>query len=708
MPAIEEHHGSFVDLVNPLQGTDSQRNFSHGNCLPLIDMPWGMTAWSLQTRNEARWFFHSDDRYLFGLRATHQPSPWMGDYGYVLMMPQAGQLEKNRHSWSSSYRQEQATIRPHLLDVNLLRYGVRMQFAPTERCAVIRLTFGDRPGGRLLFDLLDAEGEIQIKGSTVTVRTMAQSGSAHKDFCTHFVAEFDCPLLADQSGVENGVAWAELDLPPSREVTVRLSTSFISDAQCRINLAHEIGTQSFDEVSAAGAAEWNRMLGQIEVDGLNDEQQRTFYTCLYRALLFPRATHELDKNGRQVHYSFFDGQLHDGPMYTDNGYWDTYRTVYPLLSILHPKRLTEMTEAWLNVYRESGWLPKWASPGHRGVMIGSHIDAVLADAYAKGIDVDWELALEAMLKHATQEHPTGRMGRDGVRQYLELGHVPQDEVRESASETMDYAYDDWCIAQIARGLGRTDVFRDFMERSKNYRNVFDPRVGFMRGRNRDGSWVEPFNPIDWGGSYVEGSVWQCGWAVQHDIPGLIELMGGREAFLAKLNELLDTPPDFNIGSYACEIHEMSEMAAVDFGQYAHSNQPSHHLLYLFTAAGDPATTQRWVRRVMDELYNSGPRGFCGDEDNGEMSSWYIFNALGFYPLTPGQSRYTLGSPLVQRARIHLENGNMLEIEAANNSTAAVFVAQAEINGKSCEFNQIDHFALMAGGTLKFDMSPMKS
>jgi predicted alpha-1,2-mannosidase len=557
---------------------------------------------------------------------------------------------------------------------------------------------------RLLIDLLDAEGELRMEGTSLFGYTQAcQPGSAPESFKLSFIVDFDCPVLFEKSGIENNLSWVELDLPASRQVTVRIATSYLGREQCRLNLQRELGTRSFEQVAAVGAEIWNTLLGQIEVEGLDIAQQRTFYSCLYRASLFPRATHEFDADERQIHYSFFDDGVHDGPMYTDNGYWDTFRTVYPLLSILHPQRLAEMTEAWLNIYRESGWLPKWPSPGHTGCMIGSHIDAVLADAFSKGIPANWELALEGMIKHANEEHPTGRAGRSGVTPYLELGFVPHDELKESSSRTMDFAYDDWCIAQVAKGVGRTELYEEYMCRSKTYCNVFDPGVGFMRGRNRDGSWVEPFNPIDWGGSFVEGSVWQCGWAVQHDIQGLIELMGGRRKFLKKLHELLDSPPRFNIGTYPAEIHEMSEMAAVDFGQYAHSNQPSHHVLYLFTVAGEPATTQRWVRRVMAELYNAGPRGFCGDEDNGEMAAWYVFNALGFYPLTPGQTEYTLGSPLVSLARVYLENGNCLEVDAPNNGPQNIYVKEALHNDHPCQNNRIDHHALISGGSLRFVM-----
>ncbi|MCR4440341.1 MAG: glycoside hydrolase family 92 protein [bacterium] len=451
---------------------------------------------------------------------------------------------------------------------------------------------------------------------------------------------------------------------------------------------------------------WSELLGVIDIEGATEDQARTFYSALYRTVLFPHAWHELRPSGEVVHRSPYDGALHPGVLYTDQGPWDVYRTQYPLLSILFPERLAEIIQGWTNAYKEGGWFPKWASPGYRSCMIGTHIDAIIADAFVKGIrSFDMETAYEGMHKHAWQAGASdGAVGRKGLEHYLRLGYVPADLVEESVSRTLDFAYNDFCIAQVAKGLGRNEDYQLLIARAFNYKNVFDPAVGSLRGRNAGGSWVTPFDQFAWGGPYVEGGVWQCGWAVPHDPAGLIELMGGREHFLTKLDTLLATPPYFDVGSYNGEIHEMTEMAAVDFGQYAHSNQPSHHVLYLFAAAGAPWKTQYWVRRVLEELYGPGPEGFCGDEDNGEMSAWYIFSALGLYPLCPGHPSYVLGSPLFKRATIHLANGRSFTVAAPNNGRRNVYVGRVRLNGRVYKKTYLLHESIVQGGKLRLTMS----
>jgi predicted alpha-1,2-mannosidase len=487
-------------------------------------------------------------------------------------------------------------------------------------------------------------------------------------------------------------------------VNVRIGTSFVSIDQARLNLKRELGTVPFDRAVRRTAAVWENMLGRAEITTPDMEQKGTFYSCLYRALLFPRTWHEVDAVGRTFHRSPYDGKLHPGVMFADNGFWDTYRTVYPLYAILFPDQLGTILEGWVNGYRESGWLPKWPSPGERGGMIGSHIDAVIADACVKGIPgFDLAKAYEGMRKHAT-EVAGDRLGRTGLDAYLRKGFVPEQGNNHGVSCTLDYAYDDFCIAQVAAALGRDDDRRTMLRRAQNYRKLFDPRVGFMRGRTAGGEWVKPFDEFAWGGPYVEGSVWQCGWAVPHDPAGLIKLMGGDKQFVAKLDHMLSQPPRFNVVHYPYEIHEMTEMAAVDFGQYAHSNQPVHHVLYLYAAAGRPDRTQYWVRRVLNELYNSGPAGFAGDEDNGEMSSWYVLSSLGFYPLCPGTTQYVFGSPLFKRVVLHPPSGRDLTITAAGNGPATPYVKAVHINGKPTTHTYLDHRTIAAGGTLKFTMS----
>ncbi|MFV1981114.1 MAG: GH92 family glycosyl hydrolase [Rhodothermia bacterium] len=698
----------FVDYVNPLQGTDSARTFSSGNTLPLVGRPFAMTSWCLQT-SEGRWFFHPRERRLQGIRATRQPSPWIGDYGHFVLMPQVGERLVSTRSRASGYRTERSVIRPHYMKVHLDRYETTMEMTATERCGFMRVVFPT--GGqekRLILDLFPGDSQIQFAtngdSGTITGFTRANSGGVPAGFACYFVVELDCPLSLESSGREQLSAFAELRLDGEAAVEVRIGTSFISIDQAMRNLAQEIGRRDFEHIRRDAGGAWNDLLGRMEIDPVTEDDRKTFYSCLYRSFLFPRKWHEFDENNSPVHYSPYDDRVHPGIFYADNGFWDTHRTVYPLLSIVAPKELTEILNGWVNHYVESGWFPKWSSPGERGVMIGTHIDAVIADAVVKGIrGFDLEKAFEGMMKHALQKAPDGH-GRVGIEDYIRLGYVPEDRVLHGASRTMDFAYGDFCIAQVAIALGRKEEAESMLRRAGNYRNVFDPSVGFIRGRNADESWVEPFNEFAWGGPYVEGSVWQCGWAVPHDPAGLIELMGGNQKFVEKLDRMLSLPPRYHVGAYGEEIHEMTEMAAVNFGQYAHSNQPVHHVLYLFAAAGRPDRTQYWVRRVLRELYGPGLDGFSGDEDNGEMASWFVLSSLGVYPLCPGVPTYVFGSPLFHESVLHLPTGKDLTIAATDNSPEHPYVELIRRDGRHVTSTSITHADLTSGGRLQFDMA----
>jgi predicted alpha-1,2-mannosidase len=449
-------------------------------------------------------------------------------------------------------------------------------------------------------------------------------------------------------------------------------------------------------------------LGRVALSGATDDQRRTFYSCLYRTQLFPRVWHEYDADGSPIHFSPYNGQVHDGVLYADNGFWDTYRTVYPLFALLMPERLAEILQGWTNACREGGWFPQWASPGYRACMVGTHIDAVMADAVVKGVtNFDLKTAYDGLVRHASEPGDQwGNYGRLGIADYLEHGYVIEDHQDHSVARSLDYAYDDWCLSQIARVLGHQEDAQRFQARASHYRLLYDSSVGFMRAKKADGSWREPFEEFAWGGPYVEGGPWQNSWAVPHDPAGLMDLMGGPEAFTARLDQMLTQEPHFNIGAYSNEIHEMTEMAAAQFGQYAQSNQPVHHVLALYAAAGRPDRMQYWTRRVMDELYT--PDSFPGDEDNGEMSAWYILNALGFYPLCPGHPSYVLGAPLLPAARVQLPNGRELVIESTGNTPGAVYVKQLTINGQAHRPLWVSHNALMEGGHWRFEMSETPS
>lgn len=702
-------HSNPADAVNLLQGTDSMFEFSQGNTLPIAALPFGMAHWTLQSHADTPWMFQPEARRFQGFRCTHQLSPWLDDYGFATFMPFRGSIQLDAKSRSSSFNPETARLTPYSLQLQLLRYRSQVELVPTERCAVLRASFEAEPGAKACGMLIDIVGagdmvEADATGLRVHFKSKSNAGGVPDNFATYYVVVFSMP----HSGLEvrqlGNHQVGVVRFPSGDTVEARIGTSFISFEQATLNLAREIGSVPLEALRDRAAESWNEHLNVVEVEGGTNDQQRTFYSCMYRALLFPRIWHEPDANGEMRHFSAYNGQVMLGAMYADHGYWDLYRAWYPLMSILFPERLGEILQAWVNAYKEGGWLPQFPSPGYRSCMTGSLIDSVFADAAVKGISgFNLADAYEGLKKHATEPgDPAKGYGRAGLELYLRHGYVPEDRIQQSVAETVDAAYGDFCIAQVARVLGKGQDYAAFLERSQNWRSLYDPQLNFLRGKNEDGSWVTPFDPFTWGSPYVEGSAWQHRWDVPHDIRKLIEECGGDGAAVDALQQMLSCPPKFGVGVYESEIHEMSEMATVSFGQYAHSNEPVHHLLYIFAHAGRPDCTQSWVRKVMAELYT--PDAFPGDEDTGAMSAWFILSALGFYPLCPGKAEYTLGSPLFSRAVIHLPAHKTLTIEAPGNSAHAVLVRNVSLNGQTLTGPTLDHAALMEGGTLHFTMT----
>lgn len=635
----------------------------------------------------------------------------MGDYGAFTILPQVGKRLLSCSKRATAYRLDKSTVKPHLLEVELIHSGTRFSLTPTTRGAAVQVGFPRNDQRRLIFEGVKGETTFQVLGDKRTIlgSTNGNSGGVPEGFAHFFVAVLDCDIISSTTFIGDDVVEESLgeslglcvELGPGEgTMNFHMATSFISHDQAMLNLQRELWGRSFDELTEHATSTWEDLLGTVTIEGATDEQAQTFYSCFYRTKLFPRIWHEVDAGGKVVHYSPYDGQVHDGPLYADTGFWDTYRTQFPLMTLLEPDRHSEILQGFVNAYHESGWLPQWPSPGHRVCMPGTHLDVTYADAVAKGlVDFDVPAALEGMVKHANNpvgDGPYGA-GRDNIQEYLDHGYVLATS-HASVSQSLDYAYDDWCIGQVASALGKHDIASQMSARAGNYEKLWDGSVGFMRARHADGSWLTPFDPIGWGGPYCEGGPWQSSWAVQHDFDGLIGLVGGNDAMVAKLDEMLSSPPRFNSGDYSQEIHEITEMAVADFGQYAHSNQPVHHVLFLYAAAGRPDRMQFETRRVLEEYYK--PLTLPGDEDNGEMCAWYVLCSLGIYPACPGRAEYVLTSPLFSRATVQLPGGVPLVVVA--NGTGR-YVSSVRLNGRVVEGLTVSHADMAAGGTLEFEM-----
>jgi len=690
-----------VAHVNILQGTASTHAFSRGNTLPIAARPFGMAHWTLQSQDSTPWMFQPGERRIQGLRSTHQLSPWLGDYGHATFLPFCGATELDANARASSYRPEDAQLFPHSLQLRLLRYGIDVELIPTERCALITAAFSKSDAPAWLIDIPGKQAPTWTADEqrrTLAFTSSQNQGGVPPDFATYYLLQFsDAWTSADLKPMSGHSIGVVQFAPGTKTVEVRVATSFISFEQAKRNLDLELGSHSADSVRSEGEAVWNKLLGRIDIAGSTPDQQATFYSCLYRTLLFPRIWHEPDAQGIMQHRSPYNGKVLPGVMYADHGYWDVYRAWYPLMTLLFPERLAEILQAWVNAYKEGGWLPQFPSPGYRACMTGSLIDSVFGDAAAKKLPgFDLEAAYAGLKKHATEVgNPDAGFGRRGLKEVLQYGYAPADLVEQSAAETVDAAYGDFCIAQVAKALGHEDDYAMFMKRSENWRHLFDSQTGFLRGKKKDGSWIEPFDPVTWGDPYVEGSAWQHRFDVPHNVDALIASLGGKEKTVAALDAMLAAAPDFNVGVYGQEIHEMSEMAAVKFGQYAHSNQPVHHVLFVFAAAGRPDRTRFWVKKVMEELYS--PSTFAGDEDTGSMAAWYVLNAMGFYPLCPGKAEYTIGQSFFSKVTVQLPQGKTLHIE----NTTTQIARSIAFNGHPIAATTISHADLLAGGHLRF-------
>lgn len=709
-----------VDYVNPLMGTQSTPELSAGNTFPSIALPWGMNFWTPQTgKNGDGWQYKYTADKIRGFKQTHQPSPWMNDFGEFSIMPVNGRqfMEETRASWFS-HKAEVA--KPYYYSVYLADHDVTTELTPTERAVCFRFTFPKTDSAHIVIDGYNRGSYIKIipGENKIVGYTTRNSGGVAPNFKNYFVIVFDKPFTSMQT-------WKDSVLTDSMELTnkhvgavvgfnaphrgtvinARVASSFISIEQAGQNLS-EIGSDNFETVEARGRATWNKTLSRVSVEGGTIDQVRTFYSSLYRMLFFPMRLYEKDATGHIVHYSPYNGKVEPGYMFSGTGFWDTFRALYPFLNLVYPSINKEMQEGLVNDYKEGGWLPEWSDPGYRDVMIGNNSASVVADAYLKGLrGYDIKTLYEALLKDANAEGPISTVGRKGVSYYNRLGYVPYDvHINENAARTLEYAYDDFSIYRLGKALGRpAEELAVYARRCQNYKKLFDPEHKLMRGKNQDGSFQTPFNPFKWGDAFTEGNSWHYSWSVFHDIQGLIDLIGGRAPFVRMLDSIFVMPPVFDDSYYGEVIHEIREMQIAGMGQYAHGNQPIQHMLYLYNYAGEPWKCQYWVRQAMSRLYQATPDGYCGDEDNGQTSAWYVFSALGFYPVCPGTDQYVLGTPLFRRAVLHLENGKDFILSAPNNSAANIYVQAASLNGQPYTKNWIAHSEMMQGGEFRQTM-----
>lgn len=709
--------------VNPLVGTDSEFKLSNGNTYPAIAVPWGMNFWTPQTgKNGDGWAYTYDAYKIRGFKQTHQPSPWINDYAAYSIMPVTGKPifdEEKRASWFSHKAE---TVLPHYYKVYLADHDVTTEITPTDRAVQFNVTYPETDEAYIVIDAYEGGSYVKIIPEENKVIGFCRNnhGGVPENFHNYFVIKFskefddfytwNDSIKTKGNKVEEGNhvgAIIKFKTAEDEIINIKAASSFISFEQAELNLTREIGNDSFSETRAKAKQLWNNELNRIEIEGADKDQLVTFYTALYRTLLFPRKFYELNKEGKVVHYSPYNGKVLDGYMFTDNGFWDTFRAVFPFFNLMYPEQNSKFMQGLVNTYKESGWLPEWASPGHRDCMIGSNSAAIISDAYLKGVrGFDIETLYEAILKNSESVGPLNSVGRYGAEYYNKLGFVPYNVgINENVARTLEYSYADFTIWKLAKALNKPQNEIDtFAKRASNYKTVFDKSTNFMRGKNEDGSWQKPFVPEKWGDAFTEGSSWHYTWSVFHDPAGLMDLMGGKQNFIDKLDSVFTAPPVFDDSYYGYQIHEITEMLIADMGQYAHGNQPIQHAVYLYDYAGAPWKTQKWVREIMDKLYTPNPDGLCGDEDNGQTSAWYVFSALGFYPVCPGTDEYALGSPLFENVKLYLQNGNTFKITASENSCENIYIRKAFLNSKEYTKNFIKYDEIQNGGNLKFEMS----
>ena len=712
-----------VDYVSTLVGTQSKFELSTGNTYPATALPWGMNFWTPQTGKMGDgWAYTYDADKIRGFKQTHQPSPWMNDYGQFAIMPITGGLVFDQDRRASWFSHKAEVAKPYYYKVYLADHDVTTELAPTERAVMFRFTYPETKNAYVIVDAFDKGSYVKVipEENKIIGYSTKNSGGVPENFKNYFVIQFDKPFTFVSTVFENNILPNETEAKGNHTGAVigfatkkgeiihaRVASSFISPEQAELNLK-ELGKNSFDQLVANGREIWNREMSKIEIEDDNIDKLRTFYSCLYRSMLFPRSFYEIDAKGQVMHYSPYNGEVRPGYMFTDTGFWDTFRCLFPFLNLMYPSMNQKMQEGLVNTYKESGFLPEWASPGHRDCMVGNNSASVVADAYIKGLrGYDIETLWEA-LKHGANAHLRGTAsGRLGYESYNQLGYVANNiGIGQNVARTLEYAYNDWAIYTLGKKLGKPESEIDiYKKHALNYKNVYHPERKLMVGKDNKGVFNPNFDAVDWSGEFCEGNSWHWSFCVFHDPQGLINLMGGKKEFNAMMDSVFVIPGKLGMESRGM-IHEMREMQVMNMGQYAHGNQPIQHMVYLYNYSSEPWKAQYWIREIMNKLYTAGPDGYCGDEDNGQTSAWYVFSALGFYPVCPGTDEYIIGTPLFKSAKLHLENGKTITIKADNNQLDNRYIKEMKVNGKSQTRNFLTHDQLIKGANIQFQMSPV--
>jgi predicted alpha-1,2-mannosidase len=712
---------NLVQYVNTLQGTNSKHEITYGNTYPTTALPFGMNTWTPQTgRNGDGWKYQYFKKTIRGFQQAHQCSSWSNDYAVFSLMPMLDSLQVNEDKRATGFTHANEIAKPHYYKVKLDN-NITTEISPTERGAHLRFSYPKSKKNFLVLDGYTGISMVKIIPSERKIIGYVHNGrQLRKDVKNYFVIQFDQPIIgygtwesknntsaSNATDAEGKGIGAYVEFRPGTKVQAKVASSYISHEQAQLNLDRELGKQKKLEQTRDIAADvWNKQLGRILVEGGSQEDLATFYSCFFRASLFSRKFFEIDAEGNPYYRSPYDGKIYKGHMYTDTGFWDTFRAQFPLNALMYPTMHGQYMNALLDANDQCGWLPSWSFPGEAGSMIGNHAISLFADAWAKGIRTfDPKRALEAYYHEATNKGPWGPAnGREGWKEYYILGYVPYPQYREATAKTLEYAYDDFCGYSLAKSTGNKFYEDIFAKQMFNYRNVYDSSTKFMRGRKPDGSWLENFDPTEWGGPFTEGSPWHWVWSVFHDVNGLIKLVGGDKQFTAKLDSVFTEPNTFKVGTYGGRIHEMTEMEIANLGQYAHGNQPIQHMVYLYNYAGEPWKAQFHARNVMKRLYNATENGYPGDEDQGQTSSWYVLSAMGFYSVCPGTDEYVMGSPLFKKTTITLEDGKKFVIEAPDNDEKHVYIKSATLNGKPFTKNYLRYSDITGGGLLKLNMS----